>query len=145
MVSPGLFTDTSEHIRFYLHFSFLVLFVGSVRQIKLTHVSLWLHVRIASDIVSARGCLPPGANVSVAAPANHIGNWYSYGYDSITLFMASSPKMLWLDSREHRILGRQQDDARVEWDVKQLLTIAKPTGWANKMGPQTHDHNSIKS
>jgi len=31
--------------------------------------------------VAARGCLPPGANVSVAAPANQIGNRYSYGYN----------------------------------------------------------------
>ena len=29
--------------------------------------------------VAARGCLPPWANVCVAAPANQIGNWYSYG------------------------------------------------------------------
>jgi len=29
----------------------------------------------------ARGCLPPGANVCVAAPANQIGNRYSYGYN----------------------------------------------------------------
>jgi len=30
---------------------------------------------------AARGCLPPGANVSVAAPTNQIGNQYSYGYN----------------------------------------------------------------
>jgi len=30
--------------------------------------------------VAARGCLPPGANVCVA-PANQIGNRYSYGYN----------------------------------------------------------------
>ena len=51
---PGLFTDTSEHIRFYflvlLFFHFLVF--GSVRQIKLTYASFWAHVKIASRIVS---------------------------------------------------------------------------------------------
>jgi len=31
--------------------------------------------------VAVRGCLPPGANVCVAAPANEIGNWYFYGYN----------------------------------------------------------------
>ena len=31
--------------------------------------------------VAARECLPPGANVCVAAPANQIGNRYSYGYN----------------------------------------------------------------
>jgi len=47
---PGLFADTSEHIRFLL-FSFLFLHflvVGSVRYIKPTHVGFWLHVKIAS-------------------------------------------------------------------------------------------------
>jgi len=31
--------------------------------------------------VAARGCLPPGKNVCVAAPANQIGSRYSYGYN----------------------------------------------------------------
>ena len=31
--------------------------------------------------VAARGFLPPGANVCVAAPSSQIGNWYSYGYN----------------------------------------------------------------
>ena len=53
---PGLFTDTSEHTRFFTFefsdFHFLV--VGSMRQIKLTHVSLSAHVKLASRIVSYR-------------------------------------------------------------------------------------------
>jgi len=42
---------------FFLLFSFSVFYilaVGSVRQIKLTHVSFWPHVKIASRIVSYR-------------------------------------------------------------------------------------------
>jgi len=31
--------------------------------------------------VAARGCLPPGAKVCVAAPASQIGNRYSHGYN----------------------------------------------------------------
>jgi len=33
--------------------------------------------------VAARGFLPPGANVCVAAPSSQIGNgnWYSYGHN----------------------------------------------------------------
>ena len=36
---------------------------------------------LSVDAVAALGCLPPGANVCVAAPANQIGNRYSYGYN----------------------------------------------------------------
>jgi len=36
-------------------------------------------VSLLTTSVAARGCLPPGANVCVAAPANQIGNCYSYG------------------------------------------------------------------
>ena len=49
---PGLFTDISETICFYfLHSLFTLLVVGSVRLIKLTYVSFWAHVNIASRIV----------------------------------------------------------------------------------------------
>ena len=53
---PGLFTDTSELIRFYFISSsfFRILVFGSVRLIKLTCVSFWAHVKIASRIVSYR-------------------------------------------------------------------------------------------
>ena len=34
--------------------------------------------------MAVRRCLPPGENVCVAAPANQIDNWYSYGYDDGT-------------------------------------------------------------
>ena len=54
---PGLFTVISEHICFLLLVSFLFLHflvVGSVRQIKLTHVGSRAHVKIASRIVSYR-------------------------------------------------------------------------------------------
>ena len=36
---------------------------------------------VSVDAVAAQGCLPPGANVCVAAPADQIGNRYSYGYN----------------------------------------------------------------
>ena len=36
---------------------------------------------IVASAVAARGFLPPGANVCVAAPSSQIGNWYSYGYN----------------------------------------------------------------
>ena len=52
---PGLFTATSQHIRFYFFtFSsyFHLLDVGSLWQIKLTYVSLRVHVKIASRAVS---------------------------------------------------------------------------------------------
>ena len=52
---PGLFTNTSEHIRFLLFsFSgfFSILVVGSVREIKLIHVSFRAYIKIASRIVS---------------------------------------------------------------------------------------------
>jgi len=56
MDSPRLFTVISEHIRFlllvFLFLHFLV--VGSVRQIKPTHVGFRAHVKIASRIVSCR-------------------------------------------------------------------------------------------
>ena len=50
---PRTVTDTSELIRFYfLVFSFPHFLVdGSVRYIKLTCVSFWAHVKIASRIV----------------------------------------------------------------------------------------------
>ena len=51
----GLFTVISEHICFLLFVFFLFLHflvVGSVRQIKLTHVGFRAHVKIASRIVS---------------------------------------------------------------------------------------------
>jgi len=57
---PGLFTDTSEHIRFLLFSSFSTFyFFGSVCQINLTYasftyVTFWAHVKIASSIVSYR-------------------------------------------------------------------------------------------
>jgi len=52
---PRLFTVISEHICFLLFFSFFTLLVvGSVRQIKLTHVVFRAHVKIASRIVSYR-------------------------------------------------------------------------------------------
>ena len=51
---PRLFTVISEHVCFlvlvFLFLDFLV--VGSVRQIKLTHVGFRAHVKIASRIVS---------------------------------------------------------------------------------------------
>ena len=39
------------------------------------------HGEHGARAVAARGYLPPGANVCVAAPANEIGNWFSYGYN----------------------------------------------------------------
>ena len=54
LLQGGLFTNTSEHIRFYflvlLLFHFLV--IGSVWQTKLTYVNFWAHVKITSRIVS---------------------------------------------------------------------------------------------
>jgi len=51
---PGLFTNTSEHIRFLVFLFFHFLAVGSVWLIKLTHVSFWLHFKIASHISLSR-------------------------------------------------------------------------------------------
>ena len=54
---PGLFMVTSQHICFLLFTFFLFLHflvVGSVRQIKPTHVDFRAHVKIASRIVSYR-------------------------------------------------------------------------------------------
>ena len=48
-IPRGLFTNTSEHIRYLIFFSFSV---GSVRQIKLSRVGFWAHVKISSRIVS---------------------------------------------------------------------------------------------
>ena len=55
---PGLFTDTSDKFwaysfyTFYFFSVFHFLVFASVWQIKLTYVSFWAHVKIASRIVS---------------------------------------------------------------------------------------------
>ena len=52
---PETVTVTSEHISFhFLVFCLHFLVVGSVRQIKLTHVGFRVHVKITSRIVSYR-------------------------------------------------------------------------------------------
>ena len=60
---PGLFTDTLSISVFYflvfLFFHFLVF--GSMQLIKLTNVTFWAHVKIASRIASCCICTLPSA------------------------------------------------------------------------------------